>query len=230
MDAALPAAPDYAVARYNMVESQLRPNKVRNAQVLEAMGKIPREMFVPTPLTGIAYIDEDLQVGTGRYLLEPMVLARFLEEADIKSTDRVLDIAPASGYSTAILAALALEVVAVERDPALIQQTVGNCDRLKLTNVSVQLGPLTDGWKASAPYDVIIVNGAADHVPNILSSQLAEGGRLLIAIRRFGPAQAAHKTEARFYERIHGTLSSRTLFDANVKVLPGFEAKPVFSF
>src|ERR1700749_1320961 len=108
-----PSAPDFETARYNMIESQIRPNKVRHERLLETMGNLPREIFVPSPLTGIAYLDEELQVAPGRYLLEPMVLARLIEEADVKSTDCVLDIAPTTGYSTAVLAALAKNVTAL---------------------------------------------------------------------------------------------------------------------
>jgi len=230
MDAVLPAAADYSSARFNMVESQIRPNKVRGQRLLDVLSNMPRENFVPPPLAGIAYIDEDLQVGANRYLMEPMVLARFLEEAAIKTGERVLDIAPATGYSSAVLAMLTPNVHAVESDPLLVQQMVANLTRLQITNVSLQLGPLYDGWKPAAPYDVIIVNGAVDHIPDALASQLADGGRLLTVVREFGPAKAAHTGEARLYERIHGNFSHRALFDANVKMLPGFEAKRGFSF
>ena len=221
---------DFAAARFNMVESQIRPNKVRGRRLLDALGNLPREAFVPSISAGIAYIDENVPVGTGRYLLEPMVLARLIEEAEIKETDRVLDIAPATGYSTAVLAKLAKEVVAVESDPALVTQAVANLDRLQIKNASLQLGPLAEGWKASAPYDVILVNGSAEILPAALSPQLAEGGKLLIVMRESGPAAVAHKGEARLYEKIRGNLSHRALFDANVKLLPGFEAKKHFAF
>jgi protein-L-isoaspartate(D-aspartate) O-methyltransferase len=224
------ATSDFTAARFHMIESQIRPNKVRNERLLDVMGDLPREIFVPAPLAGIAYIDEDVQVSPGRYLLEPMVLARFLEEANVKPGDRVLDVAPATGYSTALLAKLAKEVVAVESDPALIQQAVANLGRLGLKNAGLQLGPLAEGWKAAAPYDLILVNGSAGILPEALTAQLAEGGRLLIVMREFGPARIAHKGEARLYEKIRGTISHRALFDANVKPVPGFEAKPSFSF
>ena len=223
-------APDFTAARFNMVESQIRPNKVRDQRLLDALGSLPREMFVPSISAGIAYIDENVQVGPGRYLLEPMVLARLIEEAGVRETYRVLDVAPATGYSTAVLAALAKEVVAVECDPALVTQAVGNLDRLQIKSASLQLGPLAEGWKAAAPYDIILVNGSAEILPDLLASQLAEGGRLLIVMRRSGPAAIAHKGEARLYEKIHGNLSHRALFDANVKLLPGFEGKKVFVF
>jgi len=217
-------------ARFNMIESQIRPNKVRGRRLLDAMSILPREMFVPPTLAGIAYIDEDIQVIPGRYLLEPMVLARLLEEADVKEDDRILDIAPATGYSTALLAALAKNVVALESDPNCATLSVKNLNALQITNAELQLGPLAEGWKPSAPYDLILINGSIEFLPDALTAQLAEGGRLLAVMRQSGPAAIAHKGEARLYEKIHGTVSHRALFDANVKLLPGFEAKRVFTF
>ncbi len=109
---ALPKPPmsDFAIARFNMVESQLRPNKVTDRRILDAMGRLPRENFMPPLMAGIAYTDEDLQIAPG-VLMEPMILGRLLQEAGIESGERMLDIAPATGYSTAVAAALAKEVV-----------------------------------------------------------------------------------------------------------------------
>jgi protein-L-isoaspartate(D-aspartate) O-methyltransferase len=224
------SAPDFTSARFHMIESQIRPNKVRDRRILDAMGAIPREMFVPPQLSGIAYIDQSLEVMPGRYLMEPMVLARLLEEADIDANDRVLDIAPATGYSTAVLAALAKEVVAVESDPACVQLSVKNLGNLQIKNAEMQLGPLAEGWAPKGPYNVILVNGGVESFPAALKAQLAEGGKLLLTVRQSGPAAIARKGEARLYEKIHGNLSHRALFDANVKLLPGFEAKPTFTF
>ncbi len=223
-----PKIPDYASARNNMVDGQLRPNKVYDERILGAMGGIAREMFVPFTMVGIAYIDEDLQVAEGRYLLEPMVLARLLQEVQIKPTDRALDIAPTTGYSTAVMAAIAKEVTALECDPSLQQQATNNLKQLKIDNAKIKLGPLNEGWKLGAPYDVILINGCADIVSDELFAQLAEGGRLVTVIRQKAPA--AQIGEARLYEKIHGNISHRALFDANVKLLPAFEAKPSFRF
>jgi protein-L-isoaspartate(D-aspartate) O-methyltransferase len=227
---AQPATPVFDIARFNMVESQIRPNKVRGEKLLEALSLLPREMFVPPAMAGIAYIDEDIQVATGRYLLEPMILARLIEEAGVKPTDRVLDIAPATGYSTAVLAALAKEVTALESDAALQKQAVENLTRLSMSNATVATGPLASGWPGGAPYDVIIVNGSVEVYPEALTAQLAEGGRLMVIARLFGPGHAAHTGEARLYEKVRGTISHRVVFDANVEVLPGFQAAQRFVF
>lgn len=222
--------PDFAAARRNMIESQIRPNKVRDERVLTAMETVPREAFVPEFLKGIAYVDEDLEIKKGRYLLEPMILARLLEEGHIKASDKVLDVAPATGYSTAILARLAETVVGLECDPELQAQAVNNIGFLSLKNVDVRVGKLSQGYDNNAPYDVIIINGSVDEIPAALFAQLAESGRLLAVIRRYGPANAAHTGEARLYTKTKGQISSCALFDANVKPLLEFSAKAAFTF
>jgi len=225
-----PATADFATARFHMVESQIRPNKVRDGRILDIMGALPREVFVPPSMMGIAYIDEDIQVAAGRYLLEPMVLARLLEEVGVGAQDRILDIAPATGYSTAVIAALAPNVIALESDPALHKQAIANLASLQIKNADVQLGPLLEGYAAKAPYNIILINGGVEIVPAALLDQLAEGGRLVAVVRQYGPGHAAHTGEARLYEKTRGVVSHRSLFDANIKLLPGFQAPAKFSF
>ncbi len=223
--------PDYSAARLNMVESQLRTNKVTDTRILDRMSDLPRELFAPPLFAGVAYKDQDLQVGPTRYLMEPMVLARMLQEAMIRPTEKVLDVAPASGYSTAVISSLAKHVVGVESDPTLITSGIKNITMLGLTNAEMQLGPVRDGWMDQAPYNVILINGSVDIVPEGLFTQLAEGGRLLAVMRGYGPGHF-HIGEARLYEKIHGAISQRALFDANIKPLPlqGFQETPKFTF
>lgn len=223
-------SPDFVIARRHMIESQIRPNNVRNERVLCAMETVPREIFVPSLLSGIAYIDEDIQVAKGRYLLEPRVFARLLEAAELKEQDRVLDVAPATGYSTACLSLIAKEVVALENDPILEKIISINLVSLSCANVSVVHGELSKGWSKAGPYDAIIINGCVDSIPEALFAQLAEGGRLLAVLRQFGPAHAAHIGEARLYKKIKGNVSHRSLFNANPKSLVEFETAKIFTF
>lgn len=224
------SVPDFTAARYNMVESQLRPNKVTDRRILDAMGLVPRELFLPPLLAGIAYSDEDTRIAADRFLMEPMILARLLQEANITSSDRVLDIASATGYSTIILAALAKHVVGLESDPSLVTQAVKNLPFMNVSNAELQLGSLTKGWEASAPYDVIFLNGSVEVVPDVLFAQLNEGGRLMAVVQLYGPGHMAHWGEARLYEKVHGVVSHRALFDANIQPLPGFKAPATFTF
>jgi protein-L-isoaspartate(D-aspartate) O-methyltransferase len=225
-----PSEPNFVAARLHMVDRQIRPNKVRDERVLSAFETVPREIFLPASMAGIAYIDDDVPVATGRFLLEPMVLARLIEEARITKADRVLDVAPATGYSTAILASLASAVVGIEADSVLQKQGTQTLASLKIANASIQLGSPAEGYATEAPYNVIIVNGGAEVVPSSLFEQLAEGGRLMIVVRQYGPAHASHAGEARIYEKIRGQISHRSLFDANVNLLEEFLAPPKFIF
>ena len=128
---------DYAAARRHMVDSQIRPNKVTDERIMKAMGKVPREIFVPPSLKGVAYVDEDIQIAPGRFLMEPQVLARLIQAAEIEPTDAVLEIGSATGYASAILSHLAESVVAVESDPQLAEIANKALAALEITNVAV---------------------------------------------------------------------------------------------
>lgn len=214
-----------------MIESQLRPNRVQDERILDAMGILPRESFVPESMAGIAYADCSLEVAPQRFLLEPMVLALLIQACDFSPGCRALDVGPATGYSTAVLATLGTDVVALESDQALLRQSERNISALGLgERVKFELGPLPHGVKSQAPFDVILLNGGVEAVPEELFRQLGEGGRILAVIRRYGPAHVAHIGEARRYEKIRGVVSYQPLFNANVKRLSAFDPPKGFSF
>ena len=216
---------DYAAARKNMVDNQVRPNKVTDARVLAAMADVPRERFVPKPLAGSAYVDEDIAVAPGRYLMEPMVLARLLQAAAIRPGDVVLDIGCATGYSSAVLARLAATVVAVDCDEALAETAIEVLTELDADNAAVVTGDLAAGYAKQAPYDVIVLGGAVEAVPAAMAGQLVEGGRLVAVVTGGGRVG-----KASVMLRVHGALSSRVLFDAAVPPLPGFAVDHGFVF
>ncbi|KAA0681361.1 protein-L-isoaspartate O-methyltransferase [Roseomonas genomospecies 6] len=216
---------EYAAARYNMVEGQIRPNKVTDQRLVDAMMEIPREQFVPKAARGIAYVDEDLPIGKGRFLMEPMVFARMLQEVSIDETDVVLDVGCGSGYSTAVLARLAATVVGIESDVELAQRATEALTGVGVDNAVVITAPLTEGYPAQAPYDVIVIEGLVSDVPAGILEQLAEGGRLVAAV--LGERGVG---EVKLYQRTGGITSGRILFEAHPRPLPGFEAKPKFVF
>ncbi len=216
---------DYAAARLNMVESQLRTDRVTDAALLEAFEQVPRELFVPEELRGVAYVDEDLAVGQGRHMMEPRVLARLLQAARPEPQDIVLDIGCGTGYATAILARLAATVVALEDGGGLAARANEVLGELEVGNAVVVEGSLNEGYAKQAPFNVIVVNGAVAKVPSVISGQLAEAGRLVTVVRN-----SAGMGRAILMQRTGGVVSSRTLFDAAVPVLPGFEVKPGFVF
>jgi protein-L-isoaspartate(D-aspartate) O-methyltransferase len=215
---------DYSALRRRMVESQLRTNKITDEAVLAAMGEVPRELFVPRALKSVAYLDEDLQIAPGRYLMEPMVLGRLLHIAEIKPTDLVLVIGCGNGYSAAVLARIANSVVAVESDLALAQKAQELLAELDATNVSLVRGPLATGHPAQAPYDVILFDGAIEEVPDGIARQLAIGGRLVAVLQSDGPGRAILAT------RTEAGLTQRVVFDCSVPRLPGFTKAASFVF
>jgi protein-L-isoaspartate(D-aspartate) O-methyltransferase len=216
---------DYATARRNMVESQIRPNQVRDPRLIAAFSEVPREQFVPRAARDIAYLDGDLALGGGRWLLEPMAFARLVQVADIAPTDRVLEIAAATGYGAAVLARLAAHVTALECDAVLARSTRQRLAELRIANVAVVEGPLETGYPQQGPYDVIVVSGAVASVPDEILEQLADGGRLVAIVQP--PRMPGRGT---VITRVGDAFGRRVIFDAGAHVLPGFALAPGFVF
>lgn len=216
---------DFAAARFNMVECQVRTNRVSDPKVLAALKAVPREVFVSKPMRPFAYVDEDLDVGGGRFVIEPLVLARLLEAAGIKSSDVVLNIGDATGYSTAVLSRLAQTVVALESDPEWVARSSQSLTALNIDNAAVVGGPLLAGCVAQAPFDVIVLSGAVASVPQELRRQLADGGRL-VGIVGSGPRLG----KGVLVVRVGDTWGQRDLFDASTAALPVAPVKPAFVF
>jgi len=216
---------EFGAARAHMIESQLRPNKVVDARVLDAFGRIRRELFVPDHLRVVAYIDEDLPLGGGRYLMEPMVAARLLQAARIERTDKVMIVGAGTGYEAALAAALARSVIALEEDPELARRVRAALVEHSIASVSVVEGPLPQGYRPRAPYDVVLFCGAVADVPSEIDTQLAEGGRVLAVVK-----SANGIGRATLWARTSGVMARRVLFDAATPLLPGFSPKPAFAF
>lgn len=216
---------DFAIARRNMVESQLRTNKVTDEDLLSAMRELPRELFVPAQNRSLAYIDEDIPVINSRFMMEPMVLARLFQTLQVQQQDSVLVVGSGSGYSAAVASKLAASVFALENDATLLSQANQILTDMAIDNVVVVEGALSEGYASQAPYNVILVDGAVETLPQTLLDQLAEGGRLAaVVIDEEGIGRAMR------YWKQRGIISHRPLFDANVKLLPGFEKKKGFVF
>jgi protein-L-isoaspartate(D-aspartate) O-methyltransferase len=212
-------------ARLNMVESQLRTNRVVDPAILEAFLEVPREDFVPERLRKVACIDEDLPLGGGRWMMEPMVLARLVQLAEIDPAESVLEIGAGTGYGTAVLARLARSVVGVECEAALARKAAANLARLGVANAVVREGPLERGYPDRAPYDVILFEGAVADLPSEITDQLAANGRLLAVVKK-----GAGLGQATLATKLRGTISHRVVFDAGTPLLPGFAPKPSFVF
>jgi protein-L-isoaspartate(D-aspartate) O-methyltransferase len=188
------------------------------------MEAVPRELFVPPALLGQAYSDGDIALGPGRALLKPMVLAKLIQAANVGPGDHVLDVGCGTGYSSAVLSRLAGSVVALEQDTALAQRAREALAAAGAGQVTIVTGRLTAGFPAAAPYDVILLNGSTEIVPEALGRQLKPTGRLACV---FGRAPACRAT---IFREIEGQLAGRAVFDAAAVVLPGFVAPPAFVF
>ena len=216
---------DYAQARRVMVDRQVRTADVTDLRIIAALLDVPREAFVPVARRAVAYLDLDVPVSeSGRALLKPMVFAKLLQAAAIRDTDHVLDVGCATGYSAAVLGKLAGHVVALEEDAAMARGASETLAQTGANNVAVVSGALAAGRAEDAPYDVIMVEGAAEVVPDSLLSQLKEGGRL-VAVVGSGPMG-----KATLYRRVGGHASAVPVFDAAAPALPGFAKPAAFVF
>ena len=215
----------FDTARTHMIESQVRPNKVTNPGVLGAFAAIRRELFVPEHLRQVSYIDEDLPLGGGRYLMEPMVAGRLLQAAAINRTDTVLVVGAGTGYEAALASVLARNVIALEEDPELARLARAALVEHAIASVSIVEGPLSQGYRPRAPYDVILFGGAVADIPAEIASQLAEDGRLLAVIKSGNTIGRATLTI-----RTGGLIARRAIFDAATPLLPGFSPRPAFVF
>lgn len=214
---------DFSLRRTMMVDSQVRPSDVTKFPIIAAMLATPRESYVPDEQREAAYMGENLEVAPGRVLLEPRSLAKLLDALDVQPHDMVLDIGCCYGYSTAVIARLAEMVVAIEDDEAMAASAQSRLSDLGVDNAAVITGPLTEGAAKHGPYDAIIVQGAVEYVPEMIISQLKDGGRIgcLFMEGRLGVARIGFKGAQ--------GVTWRYAFNAAAPVLPGFEKAVEFS-
>ena len=225
-------APDSAALRRHMVDRQIRTYDVTDHALLERFLAVPREAFVGKAPVALAYSDKSLEVSAGdarRCLLAPLVLARLLQAADVRPTDRVLDIAGGFGYSAAILAGLAASVTALEDAPAFTEGARTAFAGLGLSNVTAVTGDLASAGGLARPFDLVLVNGAVETGIDALAALLPEGGRLM-AIERSADDPTGRAGKALRFDKIRDELSPRPLFDTTAHVLAPFARKPEFVF
>ena len=223
---------NFDLARHNMVESQVRTNKVTDLRLISALRRVPRHLFVPAARQSLAYSDEPLALGNGRSLPSAMVAARLYQAAEVSASDLVLVVGSGTGYGAAVLGQLASAVVALEQDEALhaTAKSVleGRGEELAALgtgdNIILVEGPLHSGWENQAPYDVIVLEAAAEEVPQALLDQLAPNGRLVGVLRQQG--QPGRATLMRRTDR---GIASTELFDAMLPVMPGFTRSREFA-
>lgn len=212
-------------ARHAMVASQLRPNAVSDRRVVAAMASIPRETFLPASVRVLAYRDTSIPLGGGRYANLPMATGRLLTEANLLAGDRVLLIGAATGYTAALLSTIVSEIVAVESSPALLSIAT---DALSgpgggFRNVRLVQAPLEQGSADAAPYDVLLVDGAVEQLPDTLVAQVRNGGRVVTGLIDGGVTRlAAGRRTAGF--------ALQPFADSDCARLPGFALPKPFQF
>ncbi len=215
---------DYQAARIAMVDGQVRPSDVTLYPVIDAMLKVPREAYVPDDMRPLAYVGKHIDLKNGGVVLAPRILAKMLESLNIKQDEMVLDIGIGLGYSAAVIARLAEAVIAVEENSELASVAETTLSEQSADNAVVHVGPLVEGAAEHGPYDVIVVEGGVQVLPDSLLSQLKVGGRIA-AIFMDGPSG-----QCRIGVRTAAGISWDTVFDATAPVLSGFSAEKTFSF
>ncbi len=215
---------DFAERRRIMVDTQVRPSDVTKFPIIDAMLAVPRERFVPDSLREAAYMGEHVPLGDGRVVLDPRVLAKMIEAVEIDRDDLVLDIGSGLGYSAAVISRMAEAVVALEESPEFAAEAERILGENGADNVAVVEGPLVEGAAKHGPYDVIVVEGGVETVPEAITSQLKDGGRIVAIFTdgRLGAARIGH--------RFDGAISWRYAFNAEAPTLPGFEGAREFVF
>lgn len=213
---------DFEAMRLAMVESQLRTVAVDDRRVVRVMADVPREKFVPEDKISLAYAEMLLPLGNGRHMNLPLATGRLITELGLSADDHVLVIGAAGGYSAAVCARLAKSVVALEEDKALAND--GQAALETYQNVECVTGPLQEGWAAAAPYDAILVDGSVEHLPDAITDQLADGGRLTAGLVEDGVIRLVSGRKQ------GGAFGTASFVDAQATPLPGFARPREFVF
>lgn len=220
----------FTTQRFNMVESQIRPNDVTDRRIIDTMLQLPREHFVPTSLKTMAYMDEEIRIKEpadgkpARALLRPMIIAKLVQLADVSENELVLDVGCTTGYSTAILASLSGTVVGLECDELMVNTATAVLEKIRADNAVIVQGALNEGCAGEGPYDAILLNGYTPNPPTSLRDQLKPGGRLVVILSEHGFGCAT------IFERVGKGWSGRSVFNAAGPALPGFESDTEFVF
>lgn len=221
---------DFQELRVKMVDGQVRTTDVTDAAILSAMLSLPREKFVPAQRQALAYIDEDIEIAAARkdaaarYLMEPSPFGKLLQLAEIRPGDFILDVGTGTGYSAAILSQIGSSVIGLESDADLAATATDTLNRLGFDNVAVVEGPLAEGLASEAPFDVIVIEGAVDEVPDALFDQLRDGGRLVAVVGQGNSGRAT------LFLKENGNVATRRAFNCAIKPLAAFQKVPSFEF
>ena len=217
---------DFKIARKNMVENQIRANKVTSLNVINAFLDVPREKFVPDALQEISYVDEDIQLSRNRFMMKPMILARLFQSLSLKGNENILHVGSNTGYGSAILSRMCSSVISLESDKKLFESSIHTFSNMGFDNVVPLHGSMENGVEKEAPFDIIFIEGSIETEPKSLFGQLNENGKLIAIIR---PANIKIG-KAKLFFKISNEIGLENLFDAQVSKLSIFKSKTKFSF
>ena len=217
---------DFKIARKNMVENQIRANKVTSLNIINAFLDVPREKFVPDALQEISYVDEDIQLSRNRFMMKPMILARLFQSLNLKGNENILHVGSNSGYGSAILSRMCSSVISLESDKKLFETSIHTFSNMGFDNVVPLHGSMENGVEKEAPFDIIFIEGSIETEPKSLFIQLNENGKLIAIIR---PANIKIG-KAKLFFKISNEIGLENLFDAQVSKLSIFKSKTKFSF
>lgn len=212
-------------ARFNMVEQQIRPWDVLDTAVLQILGELPRELFVPAAYQALAYVDSEIPLSNGQQMNAPRIDARLMHDLELTGTEKVLEIGTGSGYLTALLAKRAQRVISLEMDMTIAGQATTNLQRAGITNAEVRVADGSEGAKADGPFDAIVLGGAVSEVPSALLEQLKVGGRLIALV---GDDLILNATL--FTRTSDSDWSSKKLWEGSAQKLQGFPQPSRFHF
>ena len=215
---------DFELARRNMVASQVLVNKVNDPLVIDAISQVPREKFLPVNRQNLAYLDQDLELSSGRWLMQPMVAARLIQLADLRTQDNVLVLPCGAGYMSVLISKMVESVVSIEEDKTIYTSVSKTISELAPDNVVVINSPLKEGCLSESPFDVIFFDGGVEKIPDNIQLQLADKGRLVAV---FNDGKVGRAT---IIERYGDAFGKRVEFDVSIPTLPEFKVKNTFLF
>jgi protein-L-isoaspartate(D-aspartate) O-methyltransferase len=212
-------------ARFNMIEQQIRPWNVLDQDVLDLLHVVKREQFVPAAYQNLAFADVEIPLPGGEAMLAPKFEARIMQETGVKKHETVLEIGTGSGYMAALLAHRAAKVTTVEINPETAELAKKNLANAGIHNVTVEVGNGAQGWEKGAPYDVIVISGALEVLPEAFLKQVKVGGRIAAIIGQAPVMEASVITRTG-----ENTYSTIKVFETNVRYLTGAPVPSHFQF
>jgi protein-L-isoaspartate(D-aspartate) O-methyltransferase len=217
---------NYKLARKNMVENQIRANKVTDTKIIDAFSNVEREIFVPESYREISYNDEDIRLSRNRFMMKPMILARLFQSLSLNGNENILHIGSNSGYASAILSQLCHAVISIESDKKLYEKSINIFSEIGFDNVVPLHGPMEVGVPKESPFDVIFIEGTLEEKPKALFNQLNNNGKLVVVLK---PSNV-NIGKANLFFKLNNEIGNEILFDAQVSKLSIFKSKPKFNF